>query len=93
MQEKLLRLLKCWPITLVRTSCEAWTEVWVPLSHTPSGKERIEEIDFLPSLCFSFDSCNGNHMGLHRSEGLKQLCGLVKQSQVPEAYVNKQDFC
>lgn len=46
MQEKLLRFLKCWPITLGRTSCEAWTEVWVPLSHTPSGKERIEEIHF-----------------------------------------------
>lgn len=93
MQEKLLRLLRCWSIILGRISCEAWTGVWVPLSHTASGKERVDEVHFLPSLSFSFDSCSGKHVGLHRREGLKQQRGLVKHSQVPQACVNKQNFC
>lgn len=50
MQEKLLRRLKCWPMILGRISCEVQTAVWVPLSHTASGKEGIEEVYFLPSL-------------------------------------------
>lgn len=52
-------LLKCWPMILGTISGEARTEVWVPLSHTASGKEGIEEVYFLPYLSFSFDSCNG----------------------------------
>lgn len=51
MQEKLLRLLKCWPMMPSRISHEARTEVWVAISHTALEKDAMGGCarDLLPS--------------------------------------------
>lgn len=68
-----------------------WSPDWVlhtSLPHCPRERRNRGGVFFtFPEndliYPFSFDLCNGKHMGLHRWEGLKPQRGLVKQSQVP----------